>query len=74
MEYIIIGLLVLIIILVTVSLFKNINERNITDRLSKLEVDVTKELGEFKNDINRNVNEDIKKYNYKKYSYYYNNV
>lgn len=63
MEYIIIGLLVLIIILVTVSLFKNINERNITDRLSKLEVDVTKELGEFKNDINRNVNEDFNKLN-----------
>ena len=32
MEYIIIGLLVLIIILVTVSLFKNINERTEDDK------------------------------------------
>ena len=52
MEYIIIGLLVLIVILVTISLFKNINESNITERLGKLENNVTKELGEFKSDIN----------------------
>ena len=59
MEYIIIGLLVLIVILVTISLFKNINESNITERLGKLENNVTKELGEFKSDINRNLNTDF---------------
>lgn len=59
MEYIIIGLLILLVILVTISLFKNINESKITERLGKLEVDLTKELGEFKNDINRNLNEDF---------------
>ena len=37
MEYIIIGLLILIVILVTVSLMKNINEGNITERLGKSE-------------------------------------
>lgn len=63
MEYIIIGILVVILILVTISLFKNINEGNITERLGKLETDVTKELGEFKNDINRNLNEDFNKLN-----------
>lgn len=63
MEYVIIGLLVLLVILVTISLFKNINERNITDRLSKLEVDLTKELGEFKGDINRNISEDFNNLN-----------
>lgn len=59
MEYIIIGLLVLVVILVTISLFKNINESNITERLGKLENNVTKELGEFKSDINRNLNTDF---------------
>ena len=63
MEYIIIGILVLIVVLVTISLFKNINEGKITERLGNLETSVTKELGEFKNDINRNLNEDFNKQN-----------
>lgn len=53
MEYIIIGLLVLIVILVTISLLKNINESNITERLGRFETNVTKELGSFKNDITK---------------------
>lgn len=65
MEYIIIGILILLVILVTISLFKNINEGNITERLGKLETSLTKELGEFKGDINRNINEDINKLNEK---------
>ena len=42
MDYIIIGLLVVILILVVISLFKNINEANITERLSKLEINMMK--------------------------------
>lgn len=63
MEYIVIGLLILIVILVTISLFKNINESNITERLGKLENSITKELGEFKTDINRNLNTDFNNMN-----------
>ena len=63
MEYIIIGILVLLVVLVTIGLFKNINEGNITERLGKLETSMTKELGEFENDISRNLNEDINKLN-----------
>lgn len=63
MEYIIIGLLILLVILVTISLFKNINEGNITERLGKLENSLTKELGEFKSDINRNINTDFNNLN-----------
>ena len=63
MDYIIIGILVLLVILVTISLFKNINESNITERLGKLETSMTKELGNFENDINRNLSEDINKLN-----------
>ena len=44
MDYVIIGLLVLLIVLVIISLFKNINEGKITERLGSLETNVTKEL------------------------------
>lgn len=59
MDYIIIGLLIIILILVVVSLLKNINESNITERLGKLEVSMMKEMGDFKNDLNRNMNQDF---------------
>lgn len=59
MEYIIIGLLVLIVILVTISLFKNINESNITERLGRFETNITKEIGDFKTDFSRNLNKDF---------------
>ena len=48
MEYVIIGLLGVVIILLIVNLFKKNNNMDITDRLSKLEVSVVKEIGEFK--------------------------
>ena len=42
MDYLIIILLILIIVLVTMSLFKHINESNITERLGKLETNMIK--------------------------------
>lgn len=63
MDYIIIGLLVVIIILTVISLFKNINESNITERLGKLEVSMMKEMGNFKNDLSRDLNDDFTKLN-----------
>lgn len=63
MDYIIIGLLVILIVLVIISLFKNINESNITERLGKLEVNMMKEMGEFKNNLSRTMNEDFTKLN-----------
>lgn len=62
-DYIIIGLLVILIILVIISLMKNINESNITERLGKLELSLTKELGDFKNDINKEQNDNFNKLN-----------
>ena len=55
MEYLIIGLLILIIILVIFSISKNINEGNITERLGKLE--------EFKSGVSTNLNNDFEKLN-----------
>ena len=46
MEYIIIGLLVVILIISVISLMKNVNESNITERLGKLETNTIKELGD----------------------------
>ena len=63
MDYIIIGLLIVILILVVVSLFKNINESNITERLGRLEVNLMKEMGDFKSDLSRSMNEDFSKLN-----------
>ena len=63
MDYVILGLLVVILILVVVSLFKNIIESNITDRLDRLEVNMMKEMGDFKNDLSRTMNDDFTKLN-----------
>ena len=63
MEYIIIGMLVILIILSVISLMKNINESNITERLGKLETNMIKEIGEFKSGISRDMNDDFTKLN-----------
>ncbi len=57
LEYIIIGLLVIILIAVIVGITKNINEANITERLGKLEVELTKSLGELRTSLTKDFNE-----------------
>ncbi|MBR3199267.1 MAG: DNA recombination protein RmuC [Bacilli bacterium] len=59
MEYIIIGLLVVILIVSVIALTKNVNETNITERLGKLETEMIKELGDFKSEINKSLNDDF---------------
>ena len=56
MEYVVIGLLVIILILVVVSITKGGNEANITERLGKLEVSMMKELGDLKSSLNSDFN------------------
>ena len=63
MDYIIIILLVILIVLVIFSLMKNINEAKITERLGKLEVNMIKEMSDFKSDLNKNMNDDFNKLN-----------
>ena len=65
MDYVIIGLLVLIIILVIVSIVKNINEAKITERLRKLETTLIKELSDYRESINRTMNNDFNNLNEK---------
>ena len=57
MDYIIIGLLVLIVILSVISVIKNINEKDITERLTRLELNLTKDLNDFNNALNKDFNE-----------------
>lgn len=59
MEYIIIGLLVIILIITVISLSKNINESNITERLGKLETEMIRSLGEFKSELTKDMGEDF---------------
>ena len=63
MDYIIIGLLVVILILVIISIIKGVNESNITERLGKLENTTVKELSDFRYDLSRNMNDDFERLN-----------
>ena len=47
-DYILIGLLVVVIILLLILIFKKSHNNDIVDRMSKLEIDLTKEIGDFK--------------------------
>ncbi len=59
MDYIIIILLIVILILTVVSLLKNINESNITERLGKLETNMIREIDDFKFELNKSLNNDF---------------
>ena len=65
MNYIIIGLLVIIIVLVIISIVKNVNESNITERLGKLENTTIKELSSFQVELMKNTNDNFDKLNTK---------
>lgn len=63
MEYIIVLLLIAVLVVSILSLTKNINEGHITERLGRLEVNITKEVSDFKNDFSRALNEDFTRLN-----------
>lgn len=63
MDYIIIGLLIVNLILLVISLMKNINEREITTRLQTLEINIMKELQSFKDDLNKSLHSDFEHLN-----------
>lgn len=65
MEVVIIGILVVILILIIFLLTKSINESNITERLGKLETNMIREIGEFKNGLSKDLTTDFDKMNEK---------
>ena len=63
MDYVIIGLLVILIILVIILLFKKVELGEVYDKLSRTEVNVVKEIGEFKHDFSSDLNKDFNELN-----------
>ena len=59
MEYIIISLLIILIVLVIVLIFKKDKNRDLEEKVSRLEISVIKEIGEFKEDFTRRLVEDF---------------
>ena len=58
-DYIILGSLAIIIILLIIILARKINEANITERIGKIETNTVKELANFKTDMLKNMNENF---------------
>ncbi len=63
MEYLIIGLLVVVIILLIIVIFKKNDNMNIVDRMSSLEKNVTKDIGDFKFDFSLSLKNDFERQN-----------
>jgi DNA recombination protein RmuC len=63
MEYIVITLLAINFIILLVILFKNNGSNDTTERMGRLETNIVREFGDFKNDLTRSLNEDFIKLN-----------
>lgn len=59
MEYIILGILIVILVLIVVILLKNNNNSNVEEKVSRLELNMIKEIGDFKTDFSRSLSEDF---------------
>ena len=62
-DYVIIGLLVLSIILVLIILLKNNGSNDVTERMGRLETNITKDIAEFNINFSRDLREDFEKLN-----------
>ena len=63
MEYIIISLLAVIIILIIILLFKRNNNDNLMEKINRTEINLIKEIAEFKQSFSRDINEDFNSLN-----------
>ncbi len=61
LNYIIIALLIILIILVIILLFKKNNNSEMIEKLGRFETDITKEIGDFKFNLTRDLNGDFEK-------------
>ena len=59
MEYIIIGLLIVLLVLIIILLFKKNTNKDLEEKVNKLEISVIKEIGEFKEDFTRKIGDDF---------------
>ncbi len=63
MEYIIIGLLCVILILLVILLVRPNHDDSTLERISKMETEMIKEIGDFKTDFTRDIRDDFEKTN-----------
>lgn len=63
MEYITIGLLIIIIILLIVLIIRKNDNSELNDKLSRTEVSVIKEIGDFKHNFSSDINKDFNELN-----------
>lgn len=63
MEYIILGLLIFIVLLLVILLVKGKDESGITERLGRFETNITKEIGEFKLGFSSDLRKDFEHLN-----------
>ena len=59
MEYVILGLLILIIVLLLIIVLRKGNNKELEDKINKLEISMIKEIGEFKTDFSHSLTEDF---------------
>ena len=61
MDYILLGGILLIIILLIILILRKNNNLDTIDKISKLEISMVKEIGNFKNDFSHSITEDFNK-------------
>ena len=59
MEYIILGLLIVIVVLLVILIFKKNNNKESDEKINRLEINVIKEISNFKNDFSRSLTNDF---------------
>lgn len=63
MEYVILGILIFIVLLLIIILVKGKDENDITERLGRFETNITKEIGEFKLGFSNDLRKDFEHLN-----------
>ena len=60
MVYVIIGILILLLILVVVLVMRKNNNGDLVDKINRLELEVVKEISDFKSDFTKDISEELK--------------
>lgn len=61
MEYIVLGILVVVVILLIILIFKRNNNNDLNEKISNLELNMVKEIANFKNDFLHSISDDFNK-------------
>lgn len=59
MEYLIVGLLIIVVVLLLILIIRKNNNNEVNDKISRTEVNLVKEIGEFKHDFSNELNKDF---------------